>query len=388
MKAKTRKRLVCAVSAVMGLSLLSGAVASAEGRNLGINNWFQGVYALDTLDNNAIYVANIAGDDCTIYNDEGNVEKLTSNLENMISAGAEGILWMGMFENMFSVGPQMVDSAGVDFALYDKIPTDEATQEAIRNLEHFAGGAANDSYNAGIAMAEKVLADGNKTALIAGAEIGDPNTDARVNGFTETFEAGGGSVLSVTRVTSGEANGPQQACDNMLAAYPETDCFYCTGEDYTLAAINVVAKTSSDHEIKVYGIDLNPTLLENLKDGTLAACGGAHYVSALYAAIMLENALDGHKLVGEDGLPVIIDNVPILPVSAEFADLYQKFFIDENPYEEEEIANLLYVNNPDVTLDDLLNMINSYSLEERLIAKYNAGKVTAEELAAVGISVE
>lgn len=55
---------------------------------------------------------------------------------------------------------------------------------------------------------------------------------------------------------------------------------------------------------------------------------------------------------------------------------------------EEEIQNLLYKYNPDVTLEDVTEMIDNYSLEDRLIAKYNAGKVTAEELEAVGIEVK
>ena len=192
----------------------------------------------------------------------------------------------------------------------------------------------------------------------------------------------------MTRVATGEANGEQQACDNMLAAFPEADCFYCTGEEYTLQAINVVAKTPSDHEIQVFGTDLNPTLLENLKDESLAACAGASWVNGLFSAILLENAMDGHKLVDENGQAPFIENVKLLSVPAEYADLYQRFFIDENPYEEEEIKSLLYKYNPDVTLKDVTDMIDKYSFEDRMIAKYQAGKVTAEELAEVGINVE
>ena len=189
-------------------------------------------------------------------------------------------------------------------------------------------------------------------------------------------------------MATGEANGEQQACDNMLAAFPEADSFYCTGEDFTLQAMNIIAKTPLDHEVKVYGTDLNPTLLESLQNGSLAACSGANWVTALFSAVLLENTMDGHKLTDEEGKAPFINNVKIVTVPAECADLYQKFFIDENPYEEDEIKNLMYKYNSDVTLNDVTETIDNYSLEDRLIAKYNAGKVTKEELEAVGIEVE
>lgn len=361
--------------------------SAAGGRVIGINNWFEGAYALDILCNNAKFVAEQNGDTCQVFNDEANTEKLITNLENMVAAEVDGVMWMGMFENTLATGPQVPNNAGIYFTFYDKLSTDAAVLQSTREMEFFAGGVGNDNYNAGAISAQAALNDGCTKVLIAGAEIGDPNTDARVNGFVETFEAAGGEVLSVTRVASGEANAEQQACDNMLAAYPNADAFYCTGENFTLAALNVVAKTESDHEIRVYGTDLNPTLLEYLADGSLAACSGAHWVSALYSAILLENAMDGNVLLDDDGLPAIIEDAGFISVPAEFAGLYQRFFIDENPYEAEEIANMMYRNNPDVTLADLREMIANYSLEERLIAKYDAGKVTAEELAEVGIEV-
>ena len=386
MKKKTAVAAVVMSTAVM----LSGASALAEdaGRTVGINSWVAGAYALDILANNAQYAVEANGDETLVFNDEGNVEKLTSNVENMISANVDGALWMGMFENMFAVGPSLLENAGIPFALYDKVPSDQGMIDAIQNMNNFAGAVANNNYDAGASMAQIALDNGNKKVLIAGAEVGDPNTDARVAGFSEAFEAGGGTILSVTRVATGEANGEQQACDNMLAAFPEADCFYCTGENFTLQAMNVIAKTPLDHEVKVYGTDLNPTLLENLKDGTLAACSGANWVTALYSAVLLENAMDGHKLTDADGKAPFINNVKMVTVPADCSDLYQKFFIDENPYEEEEIQNLLYKYNPDVTLEDVTEMIDNYSLEDRLIAKYNAGKVTAEELEAVGIEVK
>lgn len=382
------KKLTAMLLATGLMAAAAGGTAGAEeGRTIGINNWFSGVYALDVLVNSAEYVAGISGDSVQEFNDEANAEKLITDLENMVSSGVDGIMWMGMFENNLAMGPQIPNNAGIPFALYDKISTNEDIKQATRQMECFAGGVSNDNYSAGADMATAALNDGCTKVLVAGAEVGDPNTDARVKGFTEAFEAGGGQVLSVTRVASGEANGPQQACDNMLAAYPEADCFYGSGQDYTLAALNVVAKTESDHEIRVYGTDLDPNLLAYLADGSLAACCGANWTNAVYTAIMLENAMDGYKMVEEDGYAAIIEDAKFISVPSSCADLYQRFFIDENPYEQSEIEEMLYRNNPDVTLDDLKEMVADFCLEERFAAKYEAGKVTVEELEAAGVDI-
>lgn len=380
------KKMAGALAMAMAFTAAVGSSALADGgRTIGINNWLTGVYPLDILVNNAEKVAELSGDACQEYNDETNAEKLISNLENMVSAGVDGIMWMGMFENSLATGPNVPNGAQIPFALYDKISTNEDVKNMTRNMEYFAGGVTNNNYGAGALMAEAAISDGCSKALLAGAEIGDPNTDARIQGFTETFENAGGEVLSVSRVSSGEANGPQQACDNMIAAYPDADCMYGAGQDYTLAALNVAAKQSE--EIKVYGTDLSPTLLEYLENGSLAACCGANWTNALYTAIMLENAMDGHKFTEEDGLPAIIEDAGFISVPASCADLYNKFFIEENPYEDSEIEAMLYRNNPDVTLDDLKDMIHNYSLEERMAAKMKAGKVTEEELTAAGLDM-
>lgn len=253
-------------------------------------------------------------------------------------------------------------------------------------MEYFAGGVTCDNYEAGASMAEAAIQDGCRKALLAGAEVGDPNTDARIAGFTEAFEKAGGEVLSVTRVSSGEANGPQQACDNMIAAYPDADCIYGSGQDYTLAGLNVAAKQEPG-SLKIYGTDLGPNLLEYMENGSLSACCGANWTNSLYTAIMLENALDGKKLLDEDGLPAIIEDAKFLSVPASCANLYERFFIEENPYEPEEIEALLYSHNPDVELSDLEEVIQAFCFEERMAAKLKAGKVTEEELAEAGVDV-
>ena len=362
----------------------SAPAEGGAGRTIGINNFFMGGYALDILVTSCRQVTDICGDTLQVANDEGNVEKIVADLENFIASGVDAILWWGLLPTNFAVGPQKAEAAGVPIAFFDKIPDPGEQSESIQAMKMFAGGVGNSDYIGGRNMGEYAVSLGCKKALIAGAEIGDTTHDPRIQGFTEVFEAAGGQVLNVFRGNAGAD--ATTALDNLINAYPEADCVFGSGGDYALAAISVCNTYGLDN-IKVLAVDISPDLLPYLVDGSLAAGCGAHWVSGMFTAIMLENYLDGMPMVNADGVVDIIRTTPLIVIPAEMADLYERFWIDEFPFEEDEIKAMLYRYNPNVTLADIQQAVESYSVEGRLLAKYNAGKVTAEELAAVGINV-
>lgn len=353
-------------------------------RKIGTNQLLLGAYALDIITTAARQVTDICGDEMIVANDEGNVEKIIADVENFIAADVDAIFWWGLLETNFQVGPAKAEAAGIPIAFPDKIPPEGELTDNIRDMKCYAGGVGCEDYSAGVNLGNYAVSLGCKKAIIGGAEVGDTTHEPRIKGFTEVFTAAGGEIVGTFRGSSGtDANA---AVDNLIAANPDADCFFGSGGDYALAAVNVCATYGRD-DMKILAVDIGPDLLPYLKDGSLDAGCGAHWVSGMYAMIMLENYLDGKPMLDADGKVGMPRNTPLIVVPAEMADLYERFWIDEFPYEESEIKALLYRYNPDVTLADLQNVISSYSMEDRLIAKYNAGKVTAEELAAVGINV-
>lgn len=357
---------------------------AATNRVIATNNFFKGAYPLDIVVTSIKTVTDICGDTILESNDEGNIEKIVADIENFVAAGADGILWLGFAETNFQVGPQKANAAGVPIAFVDKYPLDKDLLEQCRSLEYFAGGIGNSDYTGGANMAEYALSLGCKKALIEGAEVGDTAHDPRIAGFTDVFTAGGGEVLAVAHVDA--AADKTTVADNLISAYPDADCFFGSGGDQALAGMSVSATLGRD-DIKVLGVDISPDLLPYLKDGSLAAGCGAHWVNGMFTAILLENYLDGCPMIDDDGKVAMLATTPLIVIPAPMADLYNRFWIEEFPYEESEIKQMLYRYNPDVTIQDIKDMLAKYSVEERLIAKYEAGKVTAEELAAVGINV-
>lgn len=371
----------------------SSAPAADDGvaktnRVIGTNQLLLGAYALDIITTAARQVTDICGDTLQVANDEGNVEKIIADVENFIAADVDAIFWWGLLETNFAVGPQKAEAAGIPIAFPDKIPPEGELTDNVRNMSMFAGGVGCEDYSAGVNLATYALSIGCTKALIGGAEIGDTTHEPRIEGFTKVFTEGGGEIINggTYRGSASDASA-QAAIDNLIAAHPEADVFFGSGGDYALYAISA-CKTYGREDMKVLAVDIQPDLLPYLVDGSLSAGCGAHWVSGMYAMIMLENYLDGCPMLDKDGKVGMPRNTPLIVVPAEMADLYERFWIDEFPYEEDEIKALLYRYNPDVTFEDLQAVISSYSMEDRLIAKYNAGKVTAEELAAVGITVD
>ena len=58
-------------------------------------------------------------------------------------------------------------------------------------------------------------------------------------------------------------------------------------------------------------------------------------------------------------------------------DLYDKYWIQQAPYSDEEIASFV---GPDITVDYLQGVLDKYSIEERLQSKVDAGIITQEEM--------
>ena len=361
-----------------------GPVIETKHHVIGTNNFFKGAYPLDIVVTSIKSVTDICGDEIIESNDEGNIERIIADIENFISAGVDGILWLGFIETNFQTGPQKANAAGIPIAFVDKYPMDEDLFNSCRNLEYFAGGIGNSDYSGGANMAKYALELGCKKAIIEGAEVGDTTHEPRIKGFTDVFTAGGGEILTVAHVDA--ASDKTVVADNLIASYPNADCFFGTSSDMALAGINACSVYGLT-DVKVLAVDMGPDLLPYLREGTLAAGCGAHWVNGMFTAILLENYLDGCPMLDDDGVVALLKTTPLIAVPAPMADLYEKFWIDEFPYEESEIKNMLYRYNPDVTIQDIKDALDRYSIEDRLIAKYNAGKVTAEELAAVGINV-
>lgn len=348
---------------------------------LGLNNFMKGIYSVDILENAFAETCKGLGINTMIVNDEGKVEKTVQNVDNMISAGVDGIVFFGISDTLFPVVSQKCEEAKVPFVCYDHMPSDE-NLEILQANPYFKGVVATKDYGTGQNMGQHAASLGLKKALVITGKMTDPTHSARTNGFKDTFEAAGGTVLDIAWDAENLADATAKAND-LMTAHPDADCIYATNGDYGSGTIQAMAQ-HPEVKAKLFVTDLDPDILNGLKDGSISASNGAHWINVNFATTLLVNALLGNELKDENGkAPVLV--APVMTLPSEMVDLYDRFWLKSQPFSADELKQFVVTWNENVSLKDYEDVLANYTIESRLKQKEKEGLISAEELKAVGI---
>lgn len=358
----------------------SPAASAGGAYQIGINNWVAGVYGLDALVYQASQVLEGVGDTCTIVNDGAELDKIISDLENMVNSGMDGVMWFGLLETNFSVGPQICEDAGVPFVFYDKLPHEQENVDAVLDMTYYAGGVGTDDYTCGYNMGVYAMDNGDSTFIMAGTEVGDPTSDYKLEGFEAAVTERGGTIVDTCHISSDAA----LTVSDMISAHPDVDAIYCTGDTGTLAAVSVLESTGLGFNI--YGNDLGTGTVDYLRSGEITASTGGQYVEAAFAAVLLQNYLDGCPIRDENGQALMLYSIVAPIVPAEQVDIYEKIMISQYPLTADYLSDLFYANNPDVTAQDIVDAVEGFSFYDMVKYYYDLGEITDQDLEAAGLT--
>lgn len=346
----------------------SSAAGDAAGASytIGYNNFGVGAYPLDLNEKETTYAIETAGSQIKVANDNFTVDNVITDVKNLISSNVDGVVVWCAADTLYNSLNDLMLDAKMPFALGDKYPTSEDTIAKFQENEFFAGAVSTDDTITGANMAERAWEDGHKTALIVAAAQGDTNHDARVKGFTEKFEELGGKVLGTVRCA--DPSEAVQKSGDLLAAHKDADCLYGSGGDYSIGALS--AMESAGVEMPVYGTDVDPNVIQGIKDGKIsAATGAAGTYCGTFAALLLINYLDGHPILNEDGKAPATKGVKTIMITKDNVDDFEEYWINNEIFSEEELQSLLYRYNENVTWADYEKMIDEYNFENRMAAK-------------------
>ena len=369
--------LICAftVSSVFasGQQENSSVTSSDKKLVIGFNNFLKGLYSLDILEKNFVTTCDALGVEPMVVNDEGKIENTITNVDNMIASGVDGIVILGLSDTVFPVIAQKCEEAGVYFAFYDHMPSQESL-DRFKNYKYFAGIAATSDLATGENIGNFAAKAGLKEAVIVTGLTTDTTHLNRTNGFIKAFEAAGGKIVAegYGNVSRGDA---LQMSDDLLTAHPDIDCIYGTNGDYAAATLESMSKHPQVNA-KLFATDLDPDILTGLKDGKIEAANGAHWVNIDFSTALLVNALKGHKIISQDGSASIL-TVPVMILPNKYIDLYNSQWIEKSPYSNAEIQAMVGEN---VTEQVLQDMLTNYTIEKRLEAMVVDGRITQSQL--------
>jgi ABC-type sugar transport system substrate-binding protein len=335
-----------------------GGDAPAKSYKIGVNVWGSGVPVLDAFGDNAEYALKALGNTTMRASDDFNAEKETANVQNFCAAGVDGIaLQAAAVTNLLQMG-DICKSAKVPFVLFTFIGEEPDREKLRENNPYYVGCIDADMVTDGKEVAQMALADGCKTAVIIGGNIGDNNMDQRSQGFREAFEAGGGKVLHEARCT--DASECPTKAEDMLSAYKDVDCLYAMVGDYIPGSLSAIDKLGLKGKIKVYMSCVDKTSAEYIKDGTIQAGNDGIMLASLIAPTLLQNYLDGHPILDENGKAPHFQTHPF-KVDKNNVDAYMSVFTTEGvqPVTEEMLKNLCYRYNPDVSYQTYVDLMNN-----------------------------
>jgi len=351
---------------------------------IGYNYFAAGDYALDTLANNTKRVIEACGYEAMGVCDNGSLDQLVTDVENMISAGVDGlVLWMPN-DSLYLKVAQLCENAGVPFCLSDKVPTDKSITEQLESFKTYVGGVTPDNHSYGVQMGQFALDQGYKSCFILASGVGDASGTPRIDGFTEVFEAGGGKILGTQHTD--DSNQAVTQAEDMYLAHTDADFIMATGASTFGTAGLEALKKYNDTRMKIVTADFDESILASMKESdTVSFLIGDFLVCGSYASVLMCNYLNGTPITDPDGSAPYIDVVPAFSIPVEQQDLFAKYVAGDCIYSAEESQAMM-----GLTLDQFVNdiVLKFDSLESRLRAKYEQGIISAEEMQAAGLTVE
>lgn len=349
---------------------------------IGYNYFAEGDYALDTLANNTKHGIESCGYTAQGVCDNGSLDQLVTDVENMISSGVDGlVLWIPN-DSIYSTIADVCEKAKVPWVLADKVPTDKSITEKLESdYTMFKGGVTPDNYSYGVQMGEYALDQGYKTAIILASGVGDASGTPRIEGFKDIFEKGGGKVVGEQHTD--DSNQAVTQAEDLYLAHTDADCIMATGASTFGTAGLEILKKYNDQHMKIVTADFDKTILQSMKDEDyIKFLIGDYLVSGTYASAILANALDGTPMTNDDGTAAYFDDVPAFSIPVEEQDLFNKYVAGDNIYSSKDIASWLGMSKEEFDT----KVIQQYSLENILKAKNEEGQISDEEMQKAGLS--
>ena len=392
MKNKLFKRIVStALCATMAAGLLAGcgsaptSNASGEGGGkdipkedikIGVTIW----RSTDVLVSQCKRILDAAAEALGVqiqYVDQAYVsEKVTASVEQLCAAGCQGIIVCNSADTEMTSAIKTCNDNGVYLSQFFRVISEKDNPDiyqVAKDSEYFIGAVHENEVENGKQLVKMLLDKGDRNIGLIGWEQGDATWLGRWEGYKAGIEEWNKenpddqAKLSEPQYAGTSSDGGSKAAEALMSADDTIDALIPAGGggDPLQGAIAAVERAGKVDEIDVVSTDFLPDLGERLENGSMAGESGGHFCDPLYAFLMVYNAIKGNYT---DIAGNFVDvEFPYLYVSSpEDYEAYEKYFVDQLPYTNEEIVEI-----SEMSLEDMIAKAQSLSIED---AAARAGK--------------
>lgn len=385
-------RLVSAVlSAAMIGSMMAGAtVAQADTIDnkditIGVSIWS----STDVLGSQCKKILDEAAKALGVnvqYVDQGHVsEKVTASVEQLCAAGCQGIIICNSADSEMQSAIATCNANQVYLAQFFRVISEENSKDIYdlaKASDYYVGAVHENEPENGEKLVNILLDKGCRDIGLIGWEQGDATWLGRWEGYKAGVDKWNKdhpddqAALSEPQYAGTTSEGGAKAANALMSADPKLDALIPAGGggEPLQGAISAVEAAGKTKDISIVSTDFLPDLGERLENGSMAGESGGHYCDPLFAFLMVYNAIKGNYTDFAGTFNEI--NFPYLYVSsADDYKAYEKYFVDQLPYTDQEIVDL-----SNESFEDLTKSAESLSIED---AAARAGGSTASTEAEV-----
>lgn len=234
-----------------------------------------------------------------ILNGGNDSAKDVTNMENLLSAGVDIVLYNPVDSDAAAAVAQMAIDKGVQIISLDR---------GVNGAEVVSHIASDNVYGGRIATEKLIELLGGKGVL---AEIqgmaGASAANDRHQGFLEAVEAAGeGIEVADSQIGDWDTTKAMGILENMLTARPDIQAVFCANDNMAIGAVQA-AQQAGRPDIFIIGFDAEQVALDAIEQGTMY--GTIQQQPALMGELGVETAikyLKGETIEAFIGAPVAL----------------------------------------------------------------------------------
>ena len=285
------------------------------------------------------------------YVDQGHVsEKVTASVEQLCAAGCQGIVICNSSDTEMASAIKTCNDNKVYLAQFFRIINSETSADiykAATDSEYFIGAVHENEPENGKKLVQILIDKGDRNIGLIGWEQGDATWLGRWEGYKAGVEEWNAAhpddpvKLSEPQYAGTSSEGGSKAAEALMNADPTLDALIPAGGggDPLQGAIAAVERAGKTQDIDIVSPDFLPDLGERLANGSMAGESGGHYCDPLFAFMAVYNAIKGNYT----GIAGTFQDIPfpyLYVASADDYAAYEKYFVDQLPYTDEELKEM------------------------------------------------
>ena len=239
--------------------------------------------------------------------------------------------------------------------------------QVAKDSEYFIGAVHENEVENGKQLVKMLLDKGDRNIGLIGWEQGDATWLGRWEGYKAGIEEWNKenpddqAKLSEPQYAGTSSDGGSKAAEALMSADDTIDALIPAGGggDPLVGSIGALANEGLTGKIDVVSTDFLDDLGEQLESGGMFAESGGHFCDPLYAFLITYNAIKGNYVKDEGSFGYEIQFPYLYVSSSEDYENYKKYFVDDDPYTDEELVELA-----GYSFDDLNKAATSLSIED------------------------